>query len=143
MCAILFSAEPSSADETGGVVAGIEIADHDARAGIGGVNELVVANVDAGVRCAGGRRVGALEQNNVARLEICAADVGAVAELIVGGASDPDAEVLGDVPGQTGAVKAGGRGGAGVGVLVAEELLGIGGDAVSEIGAVAAAEHGE
>lgn len=126
MCAILFSAEPSSADETGGVVAGIEIADHDARAGIGGVNELVVANVDAGVRCAGGRRVGALEQNNVARLEICAADVGAGAELVSGGTPDAVAEMLCHIGGQAGAVKSGGRGCAAVGIAVPQILHRIG-----------------
>ena len=112
------SADAHAAEEAGGVVIVVEARHDDAQAGVGRVDELAVADVDAGVggRAAGG--VGPLEEDDVAGLQVAAADVGiAVAELVRAGAAHAVAELPVDVVDHAGAVEAGG-GGAAVDVAV-------------------------
>ena len=70
------SADAHAAEEARGVVVAVQARHDDAQAGVGRVDELAVADVDAGVggRAAGG--VGPLEEDDVAHLQVAAADMG-------------------------------------------------------------------
>ena len=88
-----------------GVVSGVQVADNHAGLGRGRMDKLSVSNVDAHVGGTGGVAVGAVEEDQVAGLQVLLADRGAVFQLLGRGAVDIVAEMLVDIPDQTGAIE--------------------------------------
>ena len=117
--------DPATAHERVLVVARLHVADLDALARLGRLDELPVTDVQPDVIRTADRLVG-IEEHHVAGLEVVHRDGLALADLVICGAGNRQAKVLVDLLHQAGAVHSSGEAVASPLVRSAEELLSVG-----------------
>lgn len=135
---VFLSHDPAGFIAAGRVVAGGQVGDDNAAAGVRRVDELAVADIHADVAYVA---VG-VEAQNVAGLKIAGINMDAVARLILRDAVELVSELAVHIVHQTGAVKAGGGRGAAPDVIIADKLKRVLGDLTPKLGAASAGDCG-